>query len=244
LTSVWLDYEDQQLLNQSDRDTQLQRLIEGQGNINCPVAWFRFCLALHAKAASPPTILEHKNIVNQIITLANFNFNVDRAWISTKNDVVTNKTNEYFLTYVAICPSKPANTTHSNLSSADKLITVEETLFQLFLNSSNLSTTDHMAIINHCHFQLPPVNNNQEHLAFIIKGLNPSIILPNREEEIATQRELAAKIFRSFKQLHNLTFRHQQLPASINNIQDNLPFHMYPLSRVTFAPKPDNQHNQ
>jgi hypothetical protein len=79
-----------------------------------------------------------------------------------------------------------------------------------------------MAIINHCHFQLPPVNNNQEHLAFIIEGLDPSIILPNREEEIATQRELTAEIFRSFKQLHNLTFPHQQLPASINNIRDNL----------------------
>jgi hypothetical protein len=211
LTSVWSEYEDQLLLNQSDRDTQLRRLLEGCGNVNCPVVWFHFCLALHTKTASPPTILEHKNIVDQIITLADFNFNVNRAWISTKNDVVTIKTNEYFLTYVALCPSKLANTTHNNPSSADKLITMEETLFQLFLNSSNLCTTDHTAIINHCHFQLPPINNNQEHLAFIIEGLNPSIILPNREEEIATQRELTAEIFRSFKQLHNLTFPHQQL---------------------------------
>jgi hypothetical protein len=182
------------------------------------VVWFRFHLALHAKTASPPKIVEHKNIVNQIVTLADFNFNVDRAWIITKNDVVTIKTNEYFLTYVALCPLKPANTTHNNSSSTNKLITMEETLYELFLNSSNLHTTDHMAIIYHCHFQLPSINNNQEHLASIIKGLDPSIILPNREEEIATQREFAAEIFRSFKQLHNLTFPHQQLLASINNI--------------------------
>jgi hypothetical protein len=90
---------------------------------------------------------------------------------------------------------------------------MEETLFQLFLNSSNLCTMDRTAIINHCHFQLPPINNNQEHLTFIIEGLNPSIKLPNREEEIAMQRELAAENFHSFKQLHNLTFPHLQLPA-------------------------------
>jgi 3,4-dihydroxy 2-butanone 4-phosphate synthase/GTP cyclohydrolase II len=61
-------------------------------------------------------------------------------------------------------------------------------------------------------------NNNQEHLTFITEGLNPSIILPNNEKEIVTQRELTAEIFCSFKHLHNPTFPHQQLPASINNI--------------------------
>jgi hypothetical protein len=51
-TSIWLEYEDQQLLNQSDKDTQLGRLIEGRGNINRPVVWFRFHLALRTKTAS------------------------------------------------------------------------------------------------------------------------------------------------------------------------------------------------
>jgi hypothetical protein len=74
--------------------------------------------------------------------------------------VVTIKTNKYFFTFVALCPSKLANTTHNDPSSANKLIIMEETIFQLFLNSNNLRTTDHTAIINHYHFQLPPVNNN------------------------------------------------------------------------------------
>jgi hypothetical protein len=127
------------------------------------VVWFCFRLALRAKTFIPTHNLRtQRYIVDQIITLAGFNFNVDRAWISTKNDVATIKTNEYFMTYVALCQSKLANTTHIDPSLADKLINMEETLFWLFLNSSNLHTADHMAIINYCHFQLPPVNNNQK----------------------------------------------------------------------------------
>jgi hypothetical protein len=58
--SILSEYEDQQLLNQSDNVTQLRRSIECRSDINCPVVWFCFCLVLCTKIASPPTILEQK----------------------------------------------------------------------------------------------------------------------------------------------------------------------------------------
>jgi len=91
----------------------------------------------------------------------------------------------------------------------------------LFIGNT-LRTTDNAALINHCHFEFPSVNNNFEYLAFVIEGLDPECILNSNTDEIATQRELAAEIFRSFKNLYQLTFPSKPLPSSITNIRDNL----------------------
>lgn len=120
-TSVWSEREAILLLIRTDNESQQRRAQEGHGIIHHPTIWCRFHHALQANSAAAPTILEHENIVlDHIINLTSFGFGIDRAWASTKNELVTIRSNEYFLTYVTLCPTTPSIDNPNEPALADK----------------------------------------------------------------------------------------------------------------------------
>lgn len=218
-TQVWSDYEEERINNELDLQLQTRRIHEKRNDINRPVVWLRMHIAINAPTDVTPNLYEHEKIIDTIIKAMDLDFEIDRAWIKTKAKTFSMNDTTYFSTYTALTPNQA--TPSKELVFLHNLRAIEESLIQLFRDPQQLrDITNPQALINHYNFSLPAVNDYDEHLQFFIEGLDTSIIFRSRSEEIATQRELAAEIFRAFKSTYKETFPNTKLPPSISNIRD------------------------
>ncbi len=220
-TKVWAEYEAERLDIQLANKLEQRRAADQQGNINRKVVWFRMHIATDAEINEDitPTLYEHEKIVDSIIAALDLDFPVDIAWIRPKDKPFTLNNKSYISTYVALTPN--LTTPCKERAFLQNLGTLEENLIQLFLDPEILRDPDPGAMINHYHFTIPAVNDYDEHLQFFIEGIDTSIVFKSaRNEETATQRELAAEIFRAFVVTYKETFPTKALPPSIANIRD------------------------
>jgi hypothetical protein len=129
------------------------------------------------------------------------------------------KTSQHISTFAALCPS-PSHPQDESLHR-HQLELLTYTLFQIINTKDLLKEKDDKAIINHCSFSLPHINHWEQTIHFIIRGLDPSIILVDKKvEEIYTQRELAANIFRAFKAMYNQVCSDKPFTNLINDINE------------------------
>ncbi len=194
---------------------------ERRGDLNRPVVWFPFYLDINAQLTTSPTPMQQESMVRTILAYADFDFEVDLAWIDTLQDPITIGQNKYYATYAALSPRPPPMQTTPTEILDTQLSTIEDFLICLFMDMSPLKYVPNPDDnISHYDFSLPSVNDVDHHLKFYIEGFDPSLIFDNpRADNIATHRELACDIFRSFRSSYNETFPNKILPKSIMNIK-------------------------
>ena len=215
---IW-DMDDQRLLDTSDDTTKQRRTNEGRNNIDRPLIWFNWVLPTDVKLSSTPNVLEFEHVLDTLITATDLPFSIDRAWLRSKRQGMKIKGKEHMITYAALCPtpSSPPDTNKDN----DRLYQLNNTLFQLFHTDNALAVEDPDAIFNHCKFAIPQVNDNGQALHFLLKGLDPSLLLSDKFEEIFTQRKLAADIIALLKTHLKLAFPSTPLPHCLDSIDEH-----------------------
>ncbi len=219
---VWRDITDHNLQMQNDLAYQTLLITERRGDLNRPVVWLRFYLDITAPISKAPTPLEHESIVRTIISSAEFDFEVDIAWINTLQDPITIGSRKVYETYAALSPRITPNTTNTHHQTLDTLLaTIEDYLVWLFADTTPIRNTfEPQANINFYEFSLPSVNDIECYLGFFIEGLEPSLLFNDtRAENTATHREIAADIFRSFRTLYNETYPTTPLPNGLARIK-------------------------
>ena len=176
-------------------------------------------MSLEAPTTITPTVIEFEHILDKIISLANLPFPVDRAWLKSKKETILYRKRQHISTYAALCPS-PSHQ-HDDKTHRQHIDLLNHTLFQIINTDNLLVDSEPHAIINHCSFSLPHINHWDQSIQFLIKGIDPSIILVDKTvEEIFTQRELAANIFRAFKAMYRQVCFEKPLPDLISNIDE------------------------
>lgn len=156
---------------------------------------------------------------NTIISLANLSFSVDRAWLRSKKKKILYKNSLHISTYAALCPS--ASHPFDENIHRQQLDILNYTLFQIIHTKDLLLEKNPDAIINHCSFNIPHINHWEQMIQFLIRGIDPSIILVDKKvKEIFTQRELASNIFRSFKAMYQQVCVEKPLTHLIKDIDE------------------------
>jgi hypothetical protein len=174
-------------------------------------------IAENAKINTAPTLPARELIIDQIISTLDFSFEIDRAWIRSKNDTYTKEGVQHFSTYVALSPS--ARQSYPDKEFWEYIATLEDNIIQLFRDPSPIYAINSPdELIKHYSFSCPSVNDYDEHLAFFIEGIHPTLFKSTRDTDTCTLRELAAEIFRSFKTIYAETFPNTPLPDKIKNI--------------------------
>ena len=176
-------------------------------------------MSLEAPTTITPTVIEFEHILDKIISLANLPFPVDRAWLKSKKKNILYRKSQHISMYAALCPS-PSHQ-YDDKTHRQQIDLLNYTLFQIIDTDNLLVERDPNAIINHCSFSLPHINHWDQTIQFLIKGIDPSIILVDKTvEEKFTQRELAANIFRAFKAMYCQVCIEKPLTDLITNIDE------------------------
>jgi hypothetical protein len=193
--------------------------MKAETTLTGPLFWFNWVLSTDVKLSTIPNVLEFEKVLDTLIKATNLPFSIDRAWLRTKRQGMKIKGKEHIITYAALgpTPTSPPDTKTDN----DRLYQLNNTLFQLFHTENALEVEDPEAIFNHCKFAIPQVNDNGQALHFLLQGLDPSLLLSDKFEEIFTQRKLAADIVALIKTHLKLAFPSTPLPNCLATIDEH-----------------------
>jgi hypothetical protein len=223
---MWSEEEDSKVLARSDQASKDQCTLEHRNDINCPVIWFKYHIPTTANTTVTPDIIQLKIILDTVIAALQLPFPIDRAWLWSKEKTILLRGIPNLLTYTVICPQDLTYKTHQapdphfTATLPTLLNQIRDGLHSLFLNKDSLKTSNPNDIINYCTFSLPSVNDNDESLAYIIKGLDPFFVLQDKFKEVLTQRELGGNIFHAFHKLYKAAFPLNPLPHTITSVND------------------------